>query len=228
VRRWFKREALILWFGSSVCSFPVAGFLAFVLMLIVNPSSRSFLNNVPSPLEPILWLTGCFYGFFTGLALAIGAPALYQSWRKRDGVAVATLALAVAGFTVIRLRDGLNAIGGYDLIHGSAVPAFTLLRVVVYVAFGFSLARFFGVRIALATSFVIATFDVLLEVAAMVGMSHFGGFVNIWQRPEPDFVRDISIPIFMWTVVALFGIALSRTRLGRAGAQGHVYKVKLR
>lgn len=227
VGQWFKSEGFILWFAASVCSFPVAGFLAVVISLVANPGGRSFLVDLPPPIAPVFWLLGGFFGFFTGLALSTGAPDLYQQWRRRDGVAGTALALSIAGVAVILVHSALNALAGYDLIHDQADLGFYLLRFVVYLALGFSLARFLGARVALIVSFVVATADVLVDVAARLAMSEFGGVNRLIHDTSPDFLLNIMLPVLVWNLFAALGVALSRTRFLRPVSRSQVYRVKL-
>ena len=230
VSQLFKREAFILWFGASVCSFPVAGFLAIVVSLLAAPESKSFLAALPPAIAPVFWLVGAFYGLSTGIALSVGAPDLYQRLRQRDGLAIGALALSVAGVAVIALHDSLNALTGYDLIHGEVDPGLVLLRIVVYVSLGFSLDRILGIRAALILGVVLAAADILLEVASKLAMSAFGYFSGFGHGTWPDYPRDIALPVAVWTFFAAVGVMLSHLiflhSVPRAPRR-QVYRVKL-
>jgi hypothetical protein len=227
VRGWFKREAFILWFGASVCSFPVSGFLAIVITFLADPDSKSFLVDLPLPIAPVFWLMGGFYGLFTGLALALGAPELYRSWRLRDHIAGTVLGVAIAGFAAILVHDLSNTLAGYDLLHGRDDSSLYMLRVMIYLALGFSLGRYQGVRIAVAISFIIAAADVLLDVTARSAMSRFEGSNSIILETWTDFSRYIAVPVVVWTILAALGAAFSHTRFLRSVSRSHVYRVKL-
>lgn len=220
----FKKESLILWFGASVCSFPVAGFVALVL---ADPRGKTFLNQIPSA-APMFWLIGGIYGFFTGWAIAVGAPDIYRKWQVRDKNAIIAVCLAALGFLIILTTNGVNLyLGRAWLEEGQLTPVW--VRAFAYLALGYALGRYKGFRLVMVVGLVILLTDLALEgIIRLVTVPQEYGYYweyvgDVWH----DWLSNMAVSTIVSILCVAAGAVLSRWRLFRSSARPVVYRVKL-
>ena len=95
----FRKETFILWFGASVCGFPVAGFLGIVVFMVLDPATRPFLWICHPRFPSVLAYPGALYGVFTGMALRRARPD-FLTGSPLNSLAVTALWLSAADFTL--------------------------------------------------------------------------------------------------------------------------------
>ncbi len=227
VHNWFGGKSFVLWFGTVVCAFPVAALFAILFLLLANAGSSTFLTELPSALAPVFWLMGGIFGAFTGFALAVGAPELYDDLILKDRISFATLGLALSCLAAVLAHDALNAVLGYNLLAGEDAFSVYALRIAAYLALGFSIGRLRGVTLALFGSFVVASLDVYFEVNSQVAMETFSGAGNLFSGASPDFTVNFALPIAILTAFGALGTALSRARFLQPISTSRAYRVKL-
>lgn len=154
-------------------------------------------------------------------------PNCTSQGEPRDEIAGVVLSISVAGLAEIVLHDAANAFVGYDLLYGQDYFGPYLVRGIVFVALGFALTRFLGIRFTLASCFAVAGLVSLLDVASQGAIGRFGLINELYPGGLLSISQGLAVPVAVWTLLALLGAILSRTRLLRSPFRGHVYRVKV-